>query len=147
MTQKTKSLLNRKNPGFLLAKALQRWNEQLYRGFCEHGYAQVRASYGSVLVPLFEADGLRIGELARRSKLSKQTMTTMVRLLERDCLISRKADVDDSRATRVFLTPLARRFRPIADTVLADIEGKARRLCSRRDFDVIRKWLVDFADS
>jgi len=145
--QQSKSLLNRKNTGFLLAKALQRWNGQLYQGFSERGYAQVRPSYGSVLVPLFEEDGLRIGELAKRSKLSKQTMTTMVRLLERDALISRKADVDDYRATRVFLTPLAKRFRPIAESVLSDLEGKARRLCSRSDFDVVRKWLGDFADS
>ena len=147
MGQQSKSLLNSKNTGFLLAKALQRWNEQLYQGFSERGYAQVRPSYGSVLVPLFEEDDLRIGELAKRSKLSKQTMTTMVRLLERDSLISRKADVDDSRATRVFLTPLAKRFRPIAESVLSDLEGKARRLCARSDFDVVRKWLGDFADS
>ena len=32
-----------------------------------------------MLVPLFEEDGLRIGELAERSHLAKQTMTTMVR--------------------------------------------------------------------
>jgi hypothetical protein len=44
----------------------------------------VRPSYGSILVPLFEEDALHMGELARRARLSKQTMTTMVRLLERD---------------------------------------------------------------
>jgi DNA-binding MarR family transcriptional regulator len=52
----------------------------------------VRPSYGSILVPLFEEDGLRMGELARRAHLSKQTMTTMVRLLEREGLVHRKRD-------------------------------------------------------
>src|SRR2546428_1467905 len=74
----------RGNLGYLLAKASQRWNELLYDRFRARGWADVRPSFGSVLLPLFEEDGLRMGELARRSRLSKQTMTTLVRLLERE---------------------------------------------------------------
>src|ERR671911_127393 len=72
----------RENLGYLLAKASQRWNEQLQRGVAAAGFPEVRASYGSVLIPLIEEDGLRMGEIARRARLSKQTMTTMVRLCE-----------------------------------------------------------------
>ena len=64
------SEVTRDNLGWLLAKASQRWNEQLERGFREAGHPEVRASFGSVLVPLFEEDGLRMGELARGSGLS-----------------------------------------------------------------------------
>src|SRR5262245_41916345 len=106
--------LSRANLGFLLAKASQRWNELLYAQFSEHGYSEVRPAYGSVLLPLFEEDGLRMGELGRRARLAKQTMTTMVRLLERDGLVTRRADPDDGRATRVWLTGRARRFHPVA---------------------------------
>ena len=73
--------------GFLLAKAAQRWNELLQERFRAAGWGDVRPSYGSILVPLFEEDGLRMGELARRARLSKQTMTTMVRILERERLV------------------------------------------------------------
>ena len=38
-----------------------------------------------------------MGELARRARLAKQTMTTMVRLLERDGLVRREPDPDDRR--------------------------------------------------
>ena len=76
--------MDRDDLGFLLAKATQRWNELLQERFRAAGWGEVRPSYGSILVPLFEEDGLRMGELARRARLSKQTMTTMVRLLERD---------------------------------------------------------------
>ena len=79
-----RSRLDTGNLGFLLAKASQRWNELLAEGFAEHGFAEVRPSYGSVLLPLFEEDGLRMGQIAERARLSKQTMTTMVRLCERD---------------------------------------------------------------
>jgi DNA-binding MarR family transcriptional regulator len=115
----------RDNLGYLLAKASQRWNEQLQEGFAAAGFAEVRASYGSVLIPLLEEDGLRIGEIARRARLSKQTMTTMVRLCERDGLVARVPDPDDRRATRVQLTPKARRFEPEAERVLARLERQA----------------------
>ena len=117
----------RENLGYLLAKASQRWNEQLQDGFAKAGYPEVRASYGSVLIPLLEEDGLRMGEIARRARLSKQTMTTMVRLCERDGLVERRPDPDDRRATRVHLTAKARRFQPTAERVLARLERTAKR--------------------
>ena len=120
--------ITRDNVGFLLAKASQRWNELLAERFAARGYPEVRPAYGSILVPLFEEDGLRLGELARRARLAKQTMTTMVRLLERDGLVRRAPDAADGRATLVRLTPRARRFEPVAAEVLREIE---RELASR----------------
>jgi DNA-binding MarR family transcriptional regulator len=114
--------LSRDNLGFLLAKSAQRWNELLYERFRAHGYAEVRPSYGSLLLPLFEEDALRMGELARRARLSKQTMTTMVRLLERDGLVERRPDPSDGRATVIVLTARGRSFRPVAEAVLAEME-------------------------
>jgi DNA-binding MarR family transcriptional regulator len=112
----------RENLGFLLAKASQRWNELLYERFVRAGFAEVRPSYGSFLLPLFEEDGLRMGELAGRARLSKQTATTMVRLIERDGLVERRPDPADARATRIHLTARAKRFRPVAESVLAELE-------------------------
>jgi DNA-binding MarR family transcriptional regulator len=108
--------------GFLLAKASQRWNERLTEGFAAHGFRQVRASYGSVLLPLWAEDGLRMGTLATRARLSKQTMTTLVRLAERDGLVARRIDSMDRRATRVWLTPLAVAFAPIASEVVDELQ-------------------------
>ena len=115
--------LTRGNLGFLLAKASQRWNELLYERFRAAGFPEVRPAYGSVLVPLFEEDGLRMGELARRARLSKQTMTTLVRLMEREGLVAREADSEDGRAVLVRLTPRAREFEPVAERVLAELEA------------------------
>jgi DNA-binding MarR family transcriptional regulator len=116
------SRATRANLGFLLAKASQRWNELLYAHFSERGYGEVRPAYGSILLPLFEEDGLRIGELGRRARLAKQTMTTMIRLMERDGLVIREPDPDDGRATRVCLTRRARGFRPVAEQALAELD-------------------------
>jgi DNA-binding MarR family transcriptional regulator len=111
------------NLGFLLAKASQRWNELLYERFRDRGFAEVRPAYGSILVPLFEEDGLRMGQLAQRARLSKQTMTTMVRLLESAGLVERERDVHDGRAFRIHLTERAHEFQPVAEEVLAELDA------------------------
>ena len=49
--------MDRDDLGFLLAKATQRWNEQLQDRFRAAGWGAVRPSYGSILVPLFGTAG------------------------------------------------------------------------------------------
>jgi DNA-binding MarR family transcriptional regulator len=122
--------VSRDDLGFLLAKATQRWNELLQERFADAGFADVRPSYGSILVPLFEEDGLRLTQLAQRARLSKQTMTTMVRLLERDGLVERQSDPSDGRAALVSLTPRGRRLQPVAESVLATLDGLASKRLS-----------------
>ena len=119
--------LSRENLGFLLAKASQRWNVLLAERFAAAGFPEVRPAYGSLLIPLFEEDGLRQGELARRARLSKQTLTTMARALEAAGLVERRPDPDDARATRVFLTKRARDFAPVAARILAELDDRAAR--------------------
>ena len=66
--------MDRDDLGFLLAKAMQRWNELLVERFRAAGWSEMRPSYGSILVPLFEEDGLRMGELARRARRASSPM-------------------------------------------------------------------------
>jgi DNA-binding MarR family transcriptional regulator len=122
----------RGNLGFLLAKASQRWNQLLQEAFAREGFPEVRASYGSILLPLFEEDGLRIGEIARRARLSKQTMTTMIRLAERDGLVKRRADDADGRATRVHLTRKGRQLIPVTERVLEELNRLAEGALGER---------------
>lgn len=123
----------RGNLGYLLAKAAQRWNDLLAERFTANGFAEVRPAYGSILVPLFEEDGLRIGELARRARLSKQTMTALVRRMERDGLVERGVDDTDGRATLLFLTERAREFAPVAAQVLDELDAAVRASLSPQD--------------
>jgi DNA-binding MarR family transcriptional regulator len=128
----SRAAVGRDDLGFLLAKATQRWNELLAERFAADGYPEVRPAYGSVLVPLFEEDGLRMGELARRARLSKQTMTQLVRRLERDGLVERRPDPGDARASLIFLTPRSRRFEPVAAAALQELDKAARRRLGAR---------------
>jgi DNA-binding MarR family transcriptional regulator len=109
--------------GFLLAKATQRWNELLLEHFRAAGYPGVKASFGSVLVPLFDEDGLRIGEIGRRARLSKPSMTALITQCEAAGLVRRERDPADGRATRVVLTEPGRRFRTVAQDVSRELDG------------------------
>jgi DNA-binding MarR family transcriptional regulator len=134
-------VVSRDDLGFLLAKAMQRWNELLYERFVAAGYSDVRPSYGSVLLPLYEEDGLRMGELARRARLSKQTMTDMIRRLERDGLVERRTDPTDARASLIFLTARSRRFKPIAARTLGELDRLVRRQLSARSVSDLKNAL------
>jgi DNA-binding MarR family transcriptional regulator len=123
----------RENTGYLLAKASQRWNELLHEEFVAEGYPEVRPAYGSILLPLFEEDGLRMGELATRARLAKQTMTTLVRLMERNGLVRRERDPADGRAVRVCLTRRARAFEHVAELVLARLDERVAARLSPRE--------------
>jgi len=139
--------VDRDDLGFLLAKATQRWNELLQERFRAAGWAGVRPSYGSILVPLFEEDGLRMGELACRARLSKQTMTTMVRLLEREGLVRRERDPADGRAFRIILTAKARRFEPVAERTLRELATVARRRLGERRLQAVKHALKEWIET
>jgi DNA-binding MarR family transcriptional regulator len=138
--------LTRENVGFLLAKALQRWNELLRRRFAQEGFAEVRPQYGSVLIPLYEEDGLAIGELGRRARLSKQTMTTMIRQMERDGLVKRRPDSEDGRVSRVLLTGRARDFRSVAERVLLELDRALQRRFGGASRSAAQEFLRTVAD-
>jgi DNA-binding MarR family transcriptional regulator len=131
----------RTNVGFELAKASQRWNALLQAEFERRGFGEVRASYGSVLLPLFEEDGLRMGELAARARLTKQTMTTMVRLMERAGLLEREADPGDGRATLIKLSARAHEFAPVAAEVVDELDGRVAERLGRHGYRALREGL------
>jgi DNA-binding MarR family transcriptional regulator len=135
--------LSRENLGFLLAKASQRWNELLAIAFHEAGFPEVSPAFGSILLPLAEEDGLQIGELGRRSRLSKQTMTTMVRLMEERGLIERRPDATDRRASRIYLTERSRAFLPVAQQVLRDLNDRVASLLTPEDVQALRRSLQE----
>jgi DNA-binding MarR family transcriptional regulator len=110
------------NVGYLLARALQRWNTLLGEAFARAGFPEVRPASGAILVPLTDEDGLQIVDLARRAGLSKQTMTTQLKALEALGLVERVADPADRRAYRIYLTERGRAFKQAAGEILRELD-------------------------
>ncbi|HEY1292682.1 MAG TPA: MarR family transcriptional regulator [Chloroflexota bacterium] len=57
-------------------------------------------------------------DLGQRAGLSKQTMTTMIRLMEERGLVERRPDPLDRRAARIFLTERSQAFKKVAGQAL-----------------------------
>jgi len=125
------------NVGFLLAQASQRFNAMLVQRFAERGFPEVRASYGSVLVPLFERDGLRLGELAAASRLSKQAMTGLVQRCEADGLVERERDAADGRAFTIRLSARGGEFRAVAEEVMGELDELLAESLGSRNRDAL----------
>ena len=127
--------------GFLLAKASQRFNELLMKRFAALGFADVRPSFGSILVSLFEQDGLRLGELAARGRLSKQAVTGLVKLCEDAGLVIRERDPDDGRAFRIRLSPRGRELRSVAGSELRSLDAELVASLGKTNHAALRRAL------
>jgi len=138
--------LSSSNLGFLLAKASARFNELLLERFAEAGFPEVRASYGSVIVPLAEDDGLRMGEIGRRARLSKPSMTVLVRRCEKDGLVRRERDPSDGRAFRIVLTDRGRRVAELAESVLRELDERVTARLGGDDRDALERGLKGVMD-
>ncbi len=112
--------------GESLQHASRRWKQLMARGLKRYGYGDIRPSFAPVLLPLCQEDGLPIGELGRRTGLSKQAMTEAVRLMEKRQLVRTARDDRDTRVVRVHLAPRGKAFPLVAGEVLAEIEGLLR---------------------
>ena len=143
---RTESSATTENVGFLLAKASQRFNDVLVERFAARGFGEVRASYGSVLVPLFERDGLRLGKLAAAARLSKQAMTGLVKRCEADGLVERVPDPVDGRAFNVRLTGSGRALRAAAEEILGELDRELVRALGARDRDALVRALKGVMD-
>ena len=127
--------------GFLLAKASAHFNALLLKRFAEAEYPEIRGSFGSLLIPLFERDARRVGELAAVARLSKQTMTGLVAACEEAGLVERERDPADGRAFVVRLTACGRRFQAVAERVLDELDRELRTLLGPRHHDALIKAL------
>ena len=117
-------LPERTDLGYLLARASQSWDALLAERCRAHGFPEVRPAFGGILLPLFREDGLRMGVLADHARISKQSMTTLVRDAGTAGLVIREMDAEDGRSFRVWLTSRAEEFRPAAMLILDEMRER-----------------------
>lgn len=88
-----------------------------------------------ILMELWQDDGLRGGELARRLGVEPPTITKMLRRLEGCGFVERRPDPEDARSFRVHLTgkgrsleePVARCWRAAEEKTLSGMSPEERR--------------------
>jgi DNA-binding MarR family transcriptional regulator len=122
--------------GFALAKVCK-----AHRGSVGGMLAEVGLHVGQemVLIELWQADGLRGGELACRLGVEPPTVTKMLRRLEGFGLVERRTDPADARSFRVYLTgkgralegPVLRCWERAEQRTFAGLDSSERRELGR----------------
>jgi DNA-binding MarR family transcriptional regulator len=126
----------RQNTSFALATVCRAHRVYVGELLTEHG---LHVGQEMVLVELWQDDGLRGGELAERLGVEHPTITKMLRRLEGCGLVERRADPEDARSIRVYLTrqgrdlegPVLSCWEQAEQTVLAGMNAGDRRTFRR----------------
>ncbi len=132
-----------KEIGYLLNRAARRWNTLFMDRLQKAGVTDIRPAFGAVLVPLFEQDGIRLGQLAQQAGLSKQTVTNIAGRIEDLGYLVRRPDPEDGRAVRVYLTAKGRALERTVGEALAEMEAVTAGLARGLDLDAVAAWLDD----
>lgn len=105
------------NGGFLVTKIKQLGNRIFERILAEKNIDAFNGAQGRILYVLWQEDGVPIKIISEKSGLAITSLTTMLERMEKNGLISRKADEADKRKTLLFLTDKAKELKEAYDSV------------------------------
>ncbi len=122
--------------GYALAKVCRAHRGNVGGMLAEFG---LHVGQEMVLIELWQADGLRGGELACRLGVEPPTVTKMLRRLENFGLVERRPDPADARSFQAHLTlegraledPVSRCFERAEEKTLAGLDPSERRELAR----------------
>ncbi|GLP88891.1 Transcriptional regulator, MarR family (plasmid) [Tritonibacter mobilis] len=90
---------------YLMNRIMGRYNASMREELAELGLTTPKMRALAVLAMI---DGLLIGQLAVYAVVEYSTLSRSLDGLEADALVERRPDIEDARATRVFITPAGR---------------------------------------
>ncbi|MBD8556394.1 MarR family transcriptional regulator [Rhizobium sp. CFBP 8762] len=93
--------------GGLVVQVARSMRTLLTRNLTESG---LYAGQDGVMLALAETDGLTAGQLAARLGVKAPTMTRTIGRMEAQAFVERRADEEDARLTKVYLTAGGRTF-------------------------------------
>lgn len=103
--------------GFLISQIKQVQGRVFERLLQSCGVEEFNGAQGRILYVLWQADGVPIVELSRKTGLAKNTLTSMLGRMEGAGLVRREPDERDRRQTMICLTQKARKLEERYDEV------------------------------
>ena len=120
-----------------------------HRGLVAEGLAELGLHTGQelVLMQLWREDGLRHSDLAQRIGVAPPTVTKVLRGMDRTGLVTREADSQDARASRVWLTERGRSLREPVEGLWQAVERRVLRGVDRSERDRVERALARMLDN
>ncbi len=100
-----------------------------------------------VLQALWEQEGLTQTGLAERMNVTPATMTKMLQRMEKTGFIQRRADPDDQRVSRVYLTEAGRAVRSQVEEVWKTMETETFTGFNQEERLLLRRFLLQIRDN
>ena len=126
---------------FLLTVAqrrLQRWIA------AQTQQSGVTATQSGLLFVLGQRDGVLMGEAGAALDLGPPGISGLVDRMTAASLIKRRADPDDGRAWRLWLTPAGRAALAQAKAGLAEINARLADGFTDAEVEIVARWLTSF---
>ena len=121
----------------LLAMAYRQLIDGLHARLAEHGYHDVRPTFGYVLLAARDAP-VPGRDLAELLGVTKQAASQLVDAMERGGYVERRDDPADARAKLVALTPRGRTFLGTVENIYRGLENEWAAVIGRRRLEAIR---------
>ena len=109
--------------GRLLGKAYFAWQAQTYQAMAEQGFGDIRPAHSPVF-RFLDAGGSMVRDLAQQSGMTKQSMTYLVKDLEKKGYLNISPDPDDRRAKQINLTARGKRAEAALRTLSLELESQ-----------------------
>jgi DNA-binding MarR family transcriptional regulator len=141
---------NRKPEPFPASIADQSLGYQIryaYRAFVkaladELSTQRITTSQWSALRVLWQSDGLNQVELAERMSVEKASLTSVIKAMADEGLVTRKRNAEDRRMLNIFLTPAGRRLQHKILPLVSKINKQATRDLSSSEVQELRRVLM-----
>ena len=100
-----------------------------------------------LLFALWQEEGLTHSELADRTRVRPATISKMVQRMEKAGFLQRRADDEDQRVSRVYLTDAGRGVQDRVDAAFAQLERETLAGFDDEESELLRGFLVRIRDN
>ncbi len=121
----------------LLRLVHQHYAQEVDAYLRDAGFSDIRPAHANV-IPFVPADGIQVSEIARLTRVRKQTTAQAVAQLERAGYVERRPDPADGRAQLVFLTARGKEVGPVAVAAGRRIVARWAGLTSPEEIEILR---------
>jgi DNA-binding MarR family transcriptional regulator len=133
------------NMGRLLLAGVINWQDVLVRGLQAKGFRRFRSSHMNLLRHI-DLGGTRIGEIAQRSRMSKQAVGQLLVACEAEKLVKTIVDPSDRRAKIVAFSRLGRAVIDAEVEIMERMDQELRALLGAQGLAALREALAKVSE-
>jgi DNA-binding MarR family transcriptional regulator len=127
--------------GLLLRLVYQQYAHDIDAALREAGFDDIRPAAANVF-PFVPPEGITVSELAKLTRVRKQTMAQAVDQLERTGYVERRPNPRDRRSRLVSLTERGMSVPPVTHTAAERVEQRWAELTSKKELEALRSGLL-----